>query len=441
VICASFADDRIASVRYLWDNASVLKMVKLIGSRHSWPIVAEAQIDALRDPTRFRLNPFGNATTATAGSRPQSNISKIFSSPPTSPPQRSNTADQKKGHPALTSTVFSHLRNAPLPGRNADEEDQSHRNTHTSLPMSPSSSDESLPARNGAASPTSPGKKGHPALTSTVFSHLKGTQSPPPSQPAPAAMSRPTSPPQHEEEERGAGWRADYVKPKGHPALTSSIFSKTPSPQPTTSRPPRQDQALQSPPAEEERGAGWRADYVKPKGHPALTSTIFSQQQPMAQPTPARPYKKTSHNIFGVPAEEQDKTKAAEVIPVNEEQEQEQEVPGTYTLEPSAIAAELERNEQQLHELKIDTASHNPSVDELEKKIQEQEALNEQEELEQAKKTADAAAAAALEVKATTSTSTSPRSVNAPLSPASPPPSARRIHPNYRTSFTIGGPR
>ncbi|ORZ09384.1 hypothetical protein BCR41DRAFT_339395 [Lobosporangium transversale] len=76
VICASFAEGHIASVRYLWDNASVLKMVKLIGSRHSWPIVTETQIEGLRDPSRFRLNPFGGASTA-AGSRSQSNVSRI----------------------------------------------------------------------------------------------------------------------------------------------------------------------------------------------------------------------------------------------------------------------------------------------------------------------------------------------------------------------------
>ncbi|KAG0316586.1 hypothetical protein BGZ97_006631 [Linnemannia gamsii] len=70
VICGSIVDNRIASVRYVWDNASVLKMVRLIGSRHSWPIVAETQVDALRNPTRFRLNPFGNATSA-AGNRTQ----------------------------------------------------------------------------------------------------------------------------------------------------------------------------------------------------------------------------------------------------------------------------------------------------------------------------------------------------------------------------------
>lgn len=66
-------ENRIVSVRYIWDNACVLKMVKLIGSRHSWPIVTEAQIDALREPSRFRLNPFGNVVSvATSGAAPRS---------------------------------------------------------------------------------------------------------------------------------------------------------------------------------------------------------------------------------------------------------------------------------------------------------------------------------------------------------------------------------
>ncbi|KAK3809306.1 MAG: hypothetical protein J3Q66DRAFT_68743 [Benniella sp.] len=67
VICASFVEDQITSVRYLWDNASVLKMVRLIASRHTWPIVAESQIIALREPSRFRLNPFGAIVSTTSG--------------------------------------------------------------------------------------------------------------------------------------------------------------------------------------------------------------------------------------------------------------------------------------------------------------------------------------------------------------------------------------
>ena len=55
----------------------MLKMVRLIGSRQSWPIVAEAQVDALRSPSRFRLNPYGNPST-TAGARPaQTGVSAV----------------------------------------------------------------------------------------------------------------------------------------------------------------------------------------------------------------------------------------------------------------------------------------------------------------------------------------------------------------------------
>ncbi|KAF9107731.1 hypothetical protein BGX27_008626 [Mortierella sp. AM989] len=492
VICASIAENRIASVRYVWDNASVLKMVKLIGSRHSWPIVAETQIEALREPTRFRLNPFGNATTVTAGSRPQTGISKIFGSPPVSPAHQTAAIQQavsKKGHPALTSTVFSNLKNGD------DDLQRSAR-----LPLSPSTSDESIASRADNSASPQLAKKGHPALTSTLFNHLKNVN---PNQdesdhstrreralssgnddPVAADTTSASSPPaavakkghpaltstlfnhlkeqpqaasnrsarqdqqqqqeeqqriKKEEEERGAGWRADYVKPKGHPALTSSIFSKAPlaAAPPSSSLVQEQQQYHHVP--EEERGAGWRADYVKPKGHPALTSTIFSQQPAASTPTSSRPYKKTSHNIFGPPAEEPTKNSKS----VAEEQQQQTK---EYTLEPSAIEAELERHEQQQDELKnltafVDADADSETLDQLEKQIQEQEKLNAQEELEAQLKKEQQEQQEQQEQLTKTVEPKSPVVANAPLSPISPPQSNRRIHPNYRTSFTIGGPR
>ncbi|KAI8594359.1 hypothetical protein EDD21DRAFT_421837, partial [Dissophora ornata] len=273
VICASFVEDRIASVRYVWDNASVLKMVKLIGSRHSWPIVAETQVDALRSPSRFRLNPFGNAT-AVAGSRAQKGISQIFSSPPTSPLQRTAAEQQKKGHPALTSTVFSQFKNAPFSGRNGhDNENDSQQRSNA--PLSPSTSDDSLSSK-GTSSPPHSNNNGH--LQASAGSSRQEQQQQLP-----------------REEERGAGWRPDYVKPKGHPAMTSTLFSYMK--KPTTNqqseddssltarrertlrngdneesiaisnRPSREEQQQQKlkQEEEEERGAGWRPDYVKPK--------------------------------------------------------------------------------------------------------------------------------------------------------------------------------
>ncbi|KAF9359927.1 hypothetical protein BGX26_010972 [Mortierella sp. AD094] len=542
VICASIAEDRIASVRYVWDNASVLKMVKLIGSRHSWPIVAEAQIEALRDPTRFRLNPFGNATSA-AGSRPQTGISKIFGSPPVSPPQKTAAQQQaapKKGHPALTSTVFSHLKNdsddlqrtskLPLSPSTSDESIASKTNNTTSAPLSPQSpqsakkghpaltstlfnhlketntnqnntvrqervlssgTDDSVAA--GATSEPAVAKKGHPALTSTLFNHLKEQPQvasnrssrqdqqqqqqeeqqrlrreeeeergagwrpdyvKPKGHPAltssifsqaPSAAAAPPSRSsskheqqqeeqqslRQEEEERGAGWRPDYVKPKGHPALTSSIFSQAPSAAaapPSRSSSKHEQQQQQQP--EEERGAGWRADYVKPKGHPALTSSIFSQQPTTTTtPTPARPYKKTSHNIFGAPAEESAKPSKLTI---------EEQKPQQYTLEPSAIEAELERHEQQQEEVKRLAAfadnANAETLDQLEKHIQAQEELNQQKELEAQLKQEQQELQAKVEQK-------SPVVANAPLPPLSPTSPTKRVHPNYRTTFTIGGPR
>ncbi|KAI1320001.1 hypothetical protein EDD11_002332 [Mortierella claussenii] len=497
VVCASFSEERIASVRYVWDNASVLKMVKLIGSRHSWPIVAETQIEALRDPTRFRLNPFGNATAA-AGSRPRTGISQIFSSPPVSPPPRTTASvaqqQPKKGHPALTSTVFSHLKD------NNDGVGHHHPHNSNQSSLSPTMSDEAISpppsARKGHPALTSTlfnhlketdpkqayddeqninsgssngsrdrtlssgngdgevtmaapiAKKGHPALTSTVFNHLKEPQ---------AASNRSMRSDQQqqqqqlqqqllqEEEERGAGWRADYIKPKGHPALTSTIFSQAPVP---SSRQQQEQQPEQASREEHvaERGAGWRSDYVKPKGHPALTSTIFSQK-PQTSGTnmvAPRPYKKTSHNIFGPPPPPQGQSSTESVSPQQEE----------YTLEPSTIDAELERHEQRQTELRAEAeareekaeADRNASeLEDLERQIREQEELNAQAEAEAAAQTdqeQEELEKKVIEEQARLNVKTPPPTVaGAPLSPLSPAQSAKRVHPNYRTSFTIGGPR
>ncbi|KAG0239488.1 hypothetical protein B0O80DRAFT_432751 [Mortierella sp. GBAus27b] len=156
VICASFVENRIASVRYMWDNASVLKMVRLIGSRQSWPILAEAQIEALRDPSRVRLNPYGSIVTAGISTpRPQSmsNISQIFNTPPTSPTQVSS-GPGKKGHPSQTSNIFSQQQQ----------------------PTSP--------ALNGSAK-----TKPHPSFTSSIFSQQSPTSPTPPPRTRPYSSS------------------------------------------------------------------------------------------------------------------------------------------------------------------------------------------------------------------------------------------------------------
>ncbi|KAF9909364.1 hypothetical protein EC991_008749 [Linnemannia zychae] len=464
VICGSIVEDRIASVRYIWDNASVLKMVRLIGSRHSWPIVAETQVDALRNPSRFRLNPFGNAISGT-GTRAQiSNISNIFS-PPVSPPQITAAQQQqqatkkghpaltsqifgnkpqeqqqqasspttsagqsgKKGHPALTSTLFDHLKN------NHQEEQPQYRSNNR-LPLSPSTSEESL-----ASKPSSPGssnnnnaasaKKGHPALTSTLFNHLKNAESP--------FENRENNTNNNSGRGRVLSAGNDDVAQqvhtmttapapavkKGHPALTSTLFDHLKDPQQQPQQPatrvPRQEQQKE---VEEERAAGWRSDYVKPKGHPALTSTIFSQPPPPPNPALTRPYKKTSHNIFGPPPVERVSAQVAPVAAAAEE----------YVLEASALDAELGRNEEQQQELKESIVSPSElTTEDLEKQALELEKLRVQEELHQAQQLQQEQEAQKVEEPIVEPT---------PVSPPAPAP-ARRIHPNYRSSFTIGGPR
>ncbi|KAG0089808.1 hypothetical protein BGZ93_003390 [Podila epicladia] len=466
IICASFVENRIASVRYVWDNASVLKMVRLIGSRQSWPIVAETQVDALRNPSRFRLNPYGNPST-TGGARPaQTGISNIFgATPPISPsPSSPNSSATKKGHPALTSTVFSHLKTAPL------ETENQNNDMHARLPLSPSSSDESLSGN--VTSPVSPAKKGHPALTSTLFSHLNKnekaketyergrtlssgnddstTQSESPAPHAkkghPALTStvfshlkeQPQEQPRQQHQTQKKGHPAltstlfshlkeqpqeqpkeqQQTQKKGHPALTSTLFNhlKDDSQVSVASSKQHQHQeethATQHTPSAAEQAAGWRADYVKPKGHPALTSTIFSQKEPTPTPGYTRPYKKTSHNIFGNPDEQKSKA-----IPVAQSPE------GTsFVLQPSTIEDDVEEVKVQDQEQDVQTVQeHEDHVDNVSSSL---EKISIQD-------VPEAAIATPL--------------LEAQEAPLSPPPAsvqhqqpARRMHPNYRSQISFG---
>ncbi|KAF1806931.1 hypothetical protein V8B55DRAFT_1442967 [Mucor lusitanicus] len=49
------ADNRIESIRYTWDQASVLKQLKVISDKVQWPVIGEQQIEALRSPQTVRL--------------------------------------------------------------------------------------------------------------------------------------------------------------------------------------------------------------------------------------------------------------------------------------------------------------------------------------------------------------------------------------------------
>ncbi|CAO0792723.1 unnamed protein product [Mucor circinelloides] len=48
-------DNKIESVRYSWDQASVLKQLKVISDKVQWPVIGEQQIEALRSPQTVRL--------------------------------------------------------------------------------------------------------------------------------------------------------------------------------------------------------------------------------------------------------------------------------------------------------------------------------------------------------------------------------------------------
>lgn len=99
-------------------------------------------------------------------------------------------------------------------------------------------------------------------------------------------------------------------------------------------------------------------------------------------------------------------------------------------MEPSALEAELERNEEQQQELKESIVSPSElTAEDLEQQVLELEKLKLQEEQDHAQQALEAAAAAQ-------------KSEPAVVEPTPAPVSAgRRIHPNYRSSFTIGGSR
>ncbi|KAG0232752.1 hypothetical protein BGW42_007912 [Actinomortierella wolfii] len=262
VICGSIDQGKIASVRYLWDNAAVLKMAHLIGSRNSWPIVAEVQVDALREPSRFRLNPYGDPIGASGNNTHiKSNISSIFNATPPSEPSpsiRSTLASPgsstpsapptpRKGHPALTSTAFDYLKNAPSPFLEHEAERKlgymaAHTATGTPFSSSPPSSSSaaasSFPSPSSSSSSTaiSPttrhghSQRGHPALTSKYFDNHSGF-----------AMGqndddlRPSSPPSHHHHHQIPHRQETAGSPrakKGHPALTSQINFGAPPPEP-----------------------------------------------------------------------------------------------------------------------------------------------------------------------------------------------------------------
>ncbi|KAF9428529.1 hypothetical protein BGZ94_002069 [Podila epigama] len=452
VICASFVENRIASVRYVWDNASVLKMVRLIGSRQSWPIVAETQVDALRNPSRFRLNPFGNPTSTSATTRPaQTGISNIFgATPPVSPfsstgspstfASPSNTpAVAKKGHPALTSTVFSHLKNPPA--------------THGQPPLGPSSSDEKL--SDTLVSPTgqtSPTKKGHPALTSTLFNHLKneplddaytrervqsagnddaGSQRQAMSE-APVPQTKKGHPAltstlfnhlkeQPQQEKQQTQTQQQGPTKKGHPALTSTLFNHL-----KTVPQEQHEKTKEETPVEKtvssthqvdsvDQVAGRRRDYVKPKGHPALTSTIFSPRESAPVPTVTRPYKKTSHNIFGNPEESESNKIGTQAQPIVQK-----EASG-FVLEPSSIKDDydVEQGKASTQDTKVEREASDEDISGV----------------LPMDKMSISGSRIEHDVVNTSFVQKAQETLQSP--PQSPPP-GRRMHPNYRSQISFG---
>jgi hypothetical protein len=102
VTSATFEGDRIASIRVYWDQASVLKQLKLISEKSSWPIVTEKQADSLTNIANAHLNPFGK-TVLSAG-LPPGNSNEQY---PRRNVHTSSRVNQPGGTGGKSSIIFS----------------------------------------------------------------------------------------------------------------------------------------------------------------------------------------------------------------------------------------------------------------------------------------------------------------------------------------------
>ena len=80
VISATFEGDLISVLRVYWDQASILKQLRVITDRQKWPVRGGEQVDALRTPFNVQLNPFA----------PDESLAS--SSPPTTPQPKKGLA-------------------------------------------------------------------------------------------------------------------------------------------------------------------------------------------------------------------------------------------------------------------------------------------------------------------------------------------------------------
>ncbi|CAG8700123.1 16522_t:CDS:2, partial [Cetraspora pellucida] len=70
VTVATFEGGKISSIRVYWDQATVLKQLKLIGDKNTWPVLGERQLDAVKDTSNAILNPFGRVEPIAARMNP-----------------------------------------------------------------------------------------------------------------------------------------------------------------------------------------------------------------------------------------------------------------------------------------------------------------------------------------------------------------------------------
>nr|CAG8519923.1 6339_t:CDS:2 [Entrophospora candida]CAG8554275.1 10879_t:CDS:2 [Entrophospora candida] len=122
VTSALYEGDRISSIRVYWDQASVLKQLKLISEKSPWPVLTDKQVDALINPPNVHLNPFSKNLLSAGLSLMNSNAQmKVDEQIEQQQPRRnihtSSRVSQPGGTGGKSSIVFSHDTEDPAAGR------------------------------------------------------------------------------------------------------------------------------------------------------------------------------------------------------------------------------------------------------------------------------------------------------------------------------------
>jgi hypothetical protein len=116
VTSAKFEGDRISSIRVYWDQASVLKQLKLISEKSAWPIVTDKQADSLTNIASAHLNPFGK-TVLSAGLSQMTPDEQQQQQQPRKNVHTSSRVNQPGGTGGKSSIIFSNETEDPVVSR------------------------------------------------------------------------------------------------------------------------------------------------------------------------------------------------------------------------------------------------------------------------------------------------------------------------------------